>query len=60
LGFTGFLAFNYHEPWLLFYFCAFAALTRFGYLKEELKYLGLLAIPGFIVAILGVIGIIKV
>ena len=56
----GFLAFELHEPWLLFNFCLFALFTYFGFLKEELKYLGLLGILGLIIAILGLAGLLTV
>ena len=57
------LAFKFHEPLYLFYLCFIGFAAWFQYINEKvsfLKYFGYLAVPAFIIGLLGVFGIIRV
>ncbi|MDH7593254.1 MAG: hypothetical protein QHG99_02720 [Methanomicrobiales archaeon] len=60
LGFIGFGVLSTHNPWDMFFFCFFVFFYRFGYLREELKYLGFLGVFGFLLALAGVTRILTV
>lgn len=63
LGFLGMQGFSLHNPLYLFGFCFSAFFFAFKSAPgkwSNLKYLGLLSVAGFIVSILGVLGVILV
>jgi hypothetical protein len=60
LGLLGLYAFAAHQPAMLFWFTFFTFFTAFGYLRDELKYVGLLGVAGLVLAILGLARVIVV
>ncbi|WP_256289468.1 hypothetical protein [Halobellus inordinatus] len=66
LGFLGFLSLigvrgiEQHNALFLFWFAFAGSFSFFGYRWEKLKYLGLLGIPGFGVAVLALLGIFSI
>jgi hypothetical protein len=60
LGLFGLYAFAIHQPAMLFWFTFFSFFAAFGYVRDELKYLGLLSVAGLILAILGLARVIAI
>jgi hypothetical protein len=57
LGLVGVEAFSQDDPLLLFWFVFFGLFVHFGAVRRELRYLGLLGLGGFLLALLGLAGL---
>jgi hypothetical protein len=60
LGLFGLYAFAIHQPAMLFWFTFFSFFAAFGYVRDGLKYLGLIRVAELILAIPGLARVIAV